>query len=45
MRKEKNAAIQLRKEGKSYSEVSKILCIPKSTLSYWFKDIILPEDR
>jgi Homeodomain-like domain len=41
MRKDKNQAIKLRLEGKSYSQVSKALNIPKSTLSYWLKDLKL----
>lgn len=38
-------AIALRKEGKTYSEVRRILTtdIPKSTLSYWFKNIKLSD--
>ena len=32
-------AIELRKDGKSYTEISKILKIPKSTLSYWLKNV------
>lgn len=28
---------QLRKAGKTYNEISKLLNVPKSTLSYWFK--------
>lgn len=38
MRNDKVAAIQLRKGGKSYNEISRRLNIPKSTLSYWLKD-------
>lgn len=36
MRKDKEKAIELRKEGKSYSEIYEALCIPRSTLSGWF---------
>lgn len=38
-------AIKLRKEGKSYTDISSLLgiSIPKSTMTYWFKDLILPE--
>ncbi len=36
--KKKNA-VQLRKHGKSYGEISKILNIPKSTLSGWFSKV------
>ncbi|MBL7068817.1 MAG: helix-turn-helix domain-containing protein [Candidatus Omnitrophica bacterium] len=39
MRKDKEIAIKLRKQGKSYNEISKVLGIPKSTLSGWFKDL------
>ncbi|MBU2564160.1 hypothetical protein KKA23_01075 [Patescibacteria group bacterium] len=39
MRKDKNKAIILRKKGKSYNEITKLLNIPKSTLSSWLKDI------
>lgn len=37
MRKDKDRAILLRKEGKSYSEISQMLNISKSTLFNWFK--------
>ena len=39
----KNKAISLRKNGKTYGEITKILNkpIPKSTLSLWFKNITL----
>ncbi|MBI2410266.1 MAG: helix-turn-helix domain-containing protein [Candidatus Kerfeldbacteria bacterium] len=36
MRKDKARAIDLRKQGKSYNEISAALHIPKSTLSNWF---------
>jgi len=38
-------AIILRKQGRTYSEIQTKLkkSIPKSTLSYWCKDVILPE--
>ena len=39
MRKDKNLAINLRKKGKSYNEIARILKIPKSTLSYWLRDV------
>ncbi|MBL7141872.1 hypothetical protein ISS21_02135 [Patescibacteria group bacterium] len=40
----KNRVKQLRKAGKTYSEIQKTVkkSIPKSTLSYWCKDIPLP---
>jgi len=41
MKVEKINAIKLRKLGKSYNEISKSLKIPKSTLSYWLRDIVL----
>lgn len=34
-------AIQLRKAGKSYSEISTVLDVPKSTLSFWLHNIHL----
>lgn len=39
--KEKIAAINLRKKGRSYSEISEKLGVPKSTLSDWLKNIEL----
>jgi hypothetical protein len=36
MRPDKSLAVKLRREGKSYNEISKELGIPKSTLSGWF---------
>lgn len=41
MRNDKNIAIKLRKIGNSYSQISKRLLIPKSTLSTWLKNIKL----
>ncbi len=38
MRKDKEEAINLRKMGKSYSEIKEELSVPKSTLSDWFRD-------
>ncbi|OHA69234.1 MAG: hypothetical protein A3J68_01100 [Candidatus Wildermuthbacteria bacterium RIFCSPHIGHO2_02_FULL_48_16] len=35
MRKDRNAALKLRRLGKSYSEIRNLLRIPKSTLSDW----------
>ena len=42
----KKQAVKLRKEGKTYSEIIKILGIniPKSTISYWCGSIRLPAD-
>lgn len=39
MRKDKNLAIKLRKEGNSYKQISEKLNTPKSTLSCWLKDL------
>lgn len=41
----KNKLVLLRSEGKTYSEIQKALGIriPKSTLTYWCKDVVLPE--
>ncbi|MDO8504652.1 MAG: helix-turn-helix domain-containing protein [Candidatus Liptonbacteria bacterium] len=39
MRKEKQKAIELRRKGKSYGEISSALDVPKSTISDWFKDV------
>lgn len=36
---------KLRKDGLSYSEIKKIINIPKSTLSGWCRDIILTESQ
>lgn len=43
MRKDKNKAILLRKQGKSYNEIAKILDISKSTLSLWLRNIKMPD--
>lgn len=37
MRTDRHLAINLRKQGKSYSEISKTLGIPESTMGYWFR--------
>lgn len=39
IKKEKIKAFDLRKKGKSYGQISRILSISKSTVSCWFKDI------
>jgi len=44
MRKDKNKALKLRLSGKSYNEITKILGIPKSTLSGWFSGLELSEE-
>lgn len=41
MRHDKKIAINLRKTGQSYSQISQALEVPKSTLSYWLKNIKL----
>jgi hypothetical protein len=42
----KEIAIDLRKRGSSYSEIENSISIPKSTLAYWLKDVILtPEQK
>lgn len=40
-RLDKTQAIQLRRKGKSYNEISRLLVVPKSTLSVWFRDLRL----
>lgn len=39
MRKDKNIAIELRRNGKSYQKISKLTGISKSTLSNWFNGV------
>ncbi len=41
----KDFAIELRKGGYSYSEIMKFSPVPKSTLSYWFRNIKLSEPQ
>ncbi len=36
-------ALQLRLQGQSYNEIQKALSIPKSTLSGWFKNVVLSD--
>ncbi len=38
----KNKVIALRKKGRTYGEIKKIHDIPKSTISYWLKNIQIP---
>ena len=38
-------ALELRKEGKSYNQIKKVLGISKSTLSYWLADHPLSKER
>jgi len=42
---EKRRVIELRKKGKSYSEIKKIINVSKSSLSLWLKDIILTNEQ
>lgn len=44
-RKERDSAVAMRLEGKSYSEIKRIVQVSKSTLSRWLKDMPLPEER
>lgn len=44
MRKDKQIAITLRKQGKSYNEIAKFLKAPKSTLSLWLRSIKMPPE-
>lgn len=41
----KNIAIDMRKKGMSYSEIKNHIHVPKSTLSYWLKDLKLTEEQ
>lgn len=43
MRNDKAKAVQLRKQGKTYNEINRLLHIPKSTLSGWFNGLEIPE--
>lgn len=44
MRQDKQQAIQLRKQGKSYQQISDTIGVPKSTLSNWFSNISWSEE-
>ena len=44
MRRDKEIAFKLRLSGKSYSEINKILGVPKSTMAGWFSGLILSKD-
>ncbi len=44
-RKEKTLAIELRKEGKSYSQIQSVVKVSKGTLSAWLKDYPLSHER
>lgn len=41
----KNQAVKLRNNGKSYSEINKIIKVSKSTLSAWLRDIELSKEQ
>jgi hypothetical protein len=43
MRNDKNLALKYRLQGKSYNEITKLLGVPKSTLSGWFSGLQLSE--
>lgn len=43
MRSDKQLALKLRLSGQSYSQISSVLSIPKSTLSAWLKDVALSD--
>ena len=43
MRPDREKALKLRLQGKSYTEISRAITIPKSTLSGWLSDITLSE--
>ena len=43
--REKQKALKLRKLGKSYSQIKKVLRISKSTLSSWLKNYPLPPEK
>lgn len=42
---EKNKAIDLRKEGKTFGEILKEIPVSKSSLSYWLRDITLTDEQ
>lgn len=44
MRKDKIKAIKLRRQGKNYNEISRLLDVPKSTLSDWFSGVKWSQD-
>jgi len=44
MRSDKFKAYKLREAGRSYNEITRLLKIPKSTLSGWFTDLELSEE-
>lgn len=44
-KKDKEKALQLRRRGKSYSQIKEVLNVSKSTLSYWLQNYPLPPER
>lgn len=42
---ERNRAVELRKQGKTYGEILKELPVSKGSLNYWLKDITLSETQ
>jgi hypothetical protein len=42
---EKRKVIELRKQGKSYSEIRKIIKVSKASLSLWLKDVVLTDEQ
>jgi len=44
MRPERATALQLRRSGQSYNEISRSLGVPKSTLATWFRQLTLPQE-
>lgn len=44
MRTDRQVALRLRLNGKSYSDIGKILGVPKSTLSDWFSSLVISQE-
>ena len=44
MRSDKSSALKLRLSGKSYSEITVMLGVPKATLSGWFNGLEIPDE-
>jgi hypothetical protein len=42
---EKRMVVELRRKGKSYSEIKKIINVSKSSLSLWLKDVVLTNEQ
>jgi len=43
MNKKGERIISLRKEGKTYGEIEKLLELPKSTVAWWLRDVKIPK--